>query len=237
MVIRLFNQPYNRLYSILKFSKNTSANMNKCYFRYMEQEDRVDISFAYKVKDTARQFNFSRNPSELLQVLFTRIEANLKKAISKANKKKNIADELAIDIQLFDGAGISVPTTYTCKELFDVKKPLNMKIYDTVYDTMFNAPWVLSLCLPQCLLVDFTVIPDHFRTQYADEKECIFKWYTGTDINDKGNTVSETHVKWKLVGNEFTYTPTSKDIGMKLKLECTPSKYLHNIYNSIHYAI
>lgn len=218
-----------RLYSILKFSRNTT-NMNKLYFRYMVQEEKVDISFAYKIKESTRQFNFSRKPSEFLQTLFLRIEANIKKAINKASKKKNTDYETAIDIQLIDSAGNPVPMIYTCKELFDIKEPLNFKIHGTIYETVFNAPWVLSISLPQCLLVGFTVIPDHFQTQYAAREECIYKWYKETDVNDKGSTVSELHVKWEQVGNTFTYTPTAKDVGMKLKLECTPSKYI--LFNS-----
>lgn len=197
--------------------------MNKCYFRYMEQEEKVDISFIFQVKDSARQFNFSRNPSEAVQTLSTRIEANIKKAISKTMKKKNAANEIEIGLKLYDTTG-PIPDTYTCKELFNIKAPINIKIYDTVYEAVFNAPWVLNISLPQSLLVGFTVIPENFQTLYAVQDECIYTWYKGLDVNDKGKTVSEIHIKWELVGNGFTYTPTPQDVGMKLKLECIPSE-------------
>lgn len=223
MITRFCNWSH-RLYSVLKISKTTTHNMDKCYFRYVEQEEKVDITFLFKVKDSARQFNFSRNPSESVQTLLTRIETNIRKAINKAHKKKkNAVDDIEIEIKLYDTDN-PVPDAYTCKEIFNLKGPLNIKIYDTVYEAVFNAPWILNISLPQCILVGFMVYPDHFQTHYADKKECICKWYKGSDVNDKGNTVSDIHIKWELVGNGFTYTPTTQDVGMKLKLECTPSE-------------
>lgn len=214
-----------RFYSVLKISNKATTNMDKCYFRYMEPEEKVDISLFFKVKDSPRQFNFSRKPSESILTLFSRIETNIKKAINKAEKKKkNAVDDTKLEIKLFESAN-PVSETYTCEEIFKLKGPLSVKIFDTVYAVVLNPPWVINIALPQCILVGFTICPDHLQTQYAEINKCAYKWYKGSDINDKGKTVSEIHIKWESVGNEFAYTPTAQDVGFKLKLECTPSKW------------
>lgn len=203
-------------------------NLDKFYFRYVKQEDKVDISFLFKIKESVRQFNLSRKPTETVQVLFTRIEANIKKVINKANKKSKSADVTDLNIQLYN-IGNPVSIDCTCKELFSLEGQVQLKIYDKVYEAVFNAPWILSITLPQCILAGFPVYPEHFQTQYADKTKCSYNWYNGLTDNDKGNKIGEDHIKWNLVGKGFTYTPKGEDVGMKLKLECVPCEYILKI--------
>lgn len=210
-----------RLYSTVRLSSRT-MNTNRCYFRYVQQEDKVDISFLLDIKGTVRQFNFSRNPSESIQVLLHRIKTNILKVVNKANKKKKSEESEDIPLKLYSNNNEIINENSTCKELFTWNSPVKLKMLDKEYEVVFNSPWVLNLSLPQSILAGFPVYPEHFETQYAKQQKCLFHWYTGQDKNDQGNKISEMHIKWNLNCENYFYIPTVKDIGMKLKLECIP---------------
>ncbi|CAG5021619.1 unnamed protein product [Parnassius apollo] len=200
-------------------------NLDKCYFRYIKSEEKVDISFLLKINDTARQFNFSRQPTESLQTLFNRIEANVQKVISKKKGRSGKAAEndSKIKVAMFDDTNNEeISVKYSCIDLFKLNRPLKLEIYNQVYETVFNAPWILNINLPKCLLVGFPVYPENFETLYTIKDKSIFKWFKGSPVNDKGNELSNIHVQWILVGNNFSYVPTVEDVGLKLKLECIP---------------
>ncbi|XP_075992185.1 2',5'-phosphodiesterase 12 [Anticarsia gemmatalis] len=212
----------NRFFSTV-ISKSSAMNMNRCYFRYVQQEDKIDISFLLDIKGSARQFNFSRNPSESLQILLGRIKTNIQKVINKANKKKkNSENDEDIQIQFCDADNKVIDEHSTCKELFQYSGPVKLKMLNNEYEVVFNSPWVLTMNLPQSILAGFPVYPENFETQYTKFDKCLFKWYTSITTNSQGRELNDSHLKWNLTGNTYSYTPSTEDIGMKLKLECTP---------------
>lgn len=93
---------------------------------------------------------------------------------------------------------------------------------DNFYEVVFNSPWVLSVNLPQSILAGFPVYPINFETQYAKREKCTFNWYKGLPLNEKGNSVSEQHIQWEFASNNYIYTPSTQEVGMKLKFECIP---------------
>ncbi|XP_045511481.1 2',5'-phosphodiesterase 12 [Colias croceus] len=216
-----FNQCIRFVHSLLSLSKTKTMNINKCYFRHIEHEDKVDIAFLFNVKNTLRQFNLSRKSSEGVQSLCTRIGTNVQKVVNKKVKKKAQSEESNIPVQILDEKQNAVPDMYTCIQLFQLG-PLKIKISDQFYDLVFNAPWVINFNLPKCILVGFPVYPENLETKYADKSISIFNWYRAKDVNENGNPIMENHINWEFVANTFYYTPTLKDIGMKLKLECIP---------------
>lgn len=200
-------------------------NTNKCYFRYIEPEEKVDITFLFDIKGSVRQFNFSRKPSESLQVLLTRMKTNIQKVIDKGNKKKKVSQDTGdFHIQFYDSKNVLINESFTCNDLFTMKGPIKLKMSDSFYEVVFNSPWVLSMNLPQSILAGFPVHPENFETQYAKQNKCTFNWYKGLPLNEKGNALSEQHIQWELTGNKFIYTPNTQDVGMKLKFECIPGK-------------
>lgn len=217
------------LSTVTSISKTRTMNTNKCFIRYVEEENRIDISFFLNIKKTSRQFNFSRNPSENLQTLFARMATNIQKVMNKSNKKKCVNNHSEIEIKMYDIRNESIPNTYTCKELFNIPGPIKIIINEDIYEAVFNAPWVTNVNLPHSILAGFPAYPEYFKSMFTDNKKSTFKWYKGSIINDKGGVTSDLHVKWQLVAENFTYTPDILDIGMKLKLECIPGKYLQNI--------
>lgn len=218
-----------RFYSV-NISKAKVMNSEKCYFRFIQKEETVDITFLMKIKDSHRQFNFSRKPSENLQNLFARIGTNVQKAIKKAYKKKAPEQSSEMEIKLVNvHEGINDQSS--CIDLFHIKEPVHLKIGDQVFRAVFNAPWVVSLNLPQSILAGFPVYPEHFTVQYAEKEKSQFNWYKGLAKNDKGNEISEFHIQWELVGEKYSYTPTAQDIGNKLKIECIPGKVLFHLFS------
>lgn len=200
---------------------------NKCYFRYTQKEEKVDITFLLDIKGSARQFNFSRKPTETLQVLLNRMKTNIQKVIDKGNKKKKVSKEDgegALQLELYDSNGVLINENSTCNNLFNMKGPIKLKMSDSFYEVVFNSPWVVSMNLPQSILAGFPVQPQNLETQYAEQDKCTFNWYKGLPLNEKGQSVSEKQIQWKLTGNKFIYTPDTQDVGMKLKLECIPGK-------------
>ncbi|KAM3959054.1 2',5'-phosphodiesterase 12 [Aphomia sociella] len=210
------------LNTLLTLSKRKNMNLEKCYFRYLEAEDKVDITFLLKVKETVRQFNFSRKPTENLETLLTRIGNNIQKVVNKGNKNKLGIVRNDAKPQFYDNKNNPISEQSTCMDLFSLQGPIKLNIYDHVYEAVFNVPWVVSINLPQSILAGFPVYPENFVALYADNQYNLYTWYKGLSVNEKGNDVSELHIKWDVVGNEYIYTPTAQDIGMKLKLECTP---------------
>ncbi|XP_063838831.1 2',5'-phosphodiesterase 12 isoform X1 [Ostrinia nubilalis] len=210
-----------RRFSSLNISKTKAMNSEKCYFRYIQKEETVDITFLYKIKDSVRQFNFSRKPTETLQNVFVRIATNIQKAIKKADKKKAKEGLNDIEIKLVNVHN-DISEQSSCLDLFNTKEPIHLKFGDQMFRAVFNAPWVVNINLPQSILMGFPVYPDHLALQYASKETSLFKWYTGFDKNEKGNEMSPFHIKWELVGESYTYTPTAQDVGKKLKIECIP---------------
>ncbi|XP_013133622.1 PREDICTED: 2',5'-phosphodiesterase 12 [Papilio polytes] len=222
MILR-FSLITQKLSTAVKISKTSAMNASKCYFRYVEAEEKIDVSFLLKIKDAVRQFNFRRQPTENIQILCNRIEANVQKVISKKRKKneKSSVDD-KIKIALLDVNNKEMSDKYSCKDLFEMEGPIKVQICEQFYEAVFNAPWIINISLPKSLLVGFPVYPEYFQTLYTMKDKSNFNWYAGKPVNDQGNVISDVHINWIPVGNSYSYVPTSVDVGMKLKLECTP---------------
>ncbi|KAJ0181775.1 hypothetical protein K1T71_002497 [Dendrolimus kikuchii] len=91
-----------------------------------------------------------------------------------------------------------------------------------MYEAVLNAPWVVNISLPESILVGFPVYPEQFKTQNTTNNGNIFNWFRGLTINEKGNEISDMHIKWELVSTSFVYIPSIQDIGQKLKIVCIP---------------
>ncbi|CAK1549831.1 unnamed protein product [Leptosia nina] len=197
-------------------------NVNKCYFRHIPDEDKIDISFLLQIKESIRQFNLSRKSSEHIESLCARIGTNVQKVVNKKSKKKDGKEDITVVVKIFDDKNNLLPEKYTCLELFQLEGPLKVKINDHIYDIVFNSPWIVNFNLPRSILVGFPVYPENLETCYSDKKLSVFNWYRGLVVNDKGNIIIDNHIDWKFIKSSFYYTPISDDIKMKLKLECIP---------------
>ncbi|XP_034824735.1 2',5'-phosphodiesterase 12 [Maniola hyperantus] len=221
-MLHKFYKSFRSLHALVNISKNHKMNQNKCYFRYIKNEDIINISFLHKVKDTLRQFNLNRKSSENLQTLCIRIAANVQKICNKKSKKKSTDSESDIVVTICDNKLNPISEDSTCLNLFNYKKPLVLKISEHLYDIELNAPWVISFNLPKAIIIGFPVYPENLNTLYTDQQLSIFNWYKGKVYNDKGKEISDSHIQWQFIVKSFYYTPTTDDIGFKLKCEFIP---------------
>lgn len=199
--------------------------MDKCYFRHIQDEERIEVSFFLKIKESVRQFNLSRKPDESVSALLTRIGTNVQKVLNKGTKKNKIQNVSEVTVALYNVNDEHISVNHTCKDLFNLEQNMKLKINDNIYEAVFNAPWVVNIALPESILVGFPVYPEHFKTLNTIDNKNVFNWYSALASNEKGNEIADVHIKWQLVGTGFVYIPSIHDIGRKLKIECIPGKH------------
>ncbi|XP_039765003.1 2',5'-phosphodiesterase 12-like isoform X2 [Pararge aegeria] len=221
-MLQKFYKSFRSLHALVSISKNHKMNQDKCYFRYIENEDKINICFLYNVKDTVRQFNFSRNSSETLKTLCVRMATNVQKVCNKKSKKKGANSDPEIVVKIYDKKLNPISEDSPCSALFSYPNPLVLKISECLYEIVLNAPWVISFNLPKAIIVGFPVYPENLNTLYTDQQLSIFKWYQGKSYKENGKEISDKHIQWQFIVNSFYYTPTTDDIAFKLKCECIP---------------
>ncbi|VVC92956.1 unnamed protein product [Leptidea sinapis] len=196
--------------------------MEKCYFRYIQKDDKIDISFLFKVKDTVRQFNLSRKPTESLELLCSRIGTNVQKFKSKKSKKRGLVEDQNVKVMIYDNNNTPIPEKLSCMELFNTNTSIRLDIADQHYEAIFNAPWIVNYELPKSILMGFPVFPENFEAHYTDKNLSLFNWYRGKAIDENGKAINDLQIKWEFITNVFYYTPMTQDVGLKLKLEIIP---------------
>ncbi|XP_052747253.1 2',5'-phosphodiesterase 12 [Bicyclus anynana] len=220
-MLHKFYKSFRSLHALVNISKNHKMNHDKCYFRYIEAEDKINICFLFNIKDSVRQFNLTRNTSETIQTLCTRIAINVNKVNNKKSKKGAEGDHNIV-VQICDDKLNPITDDSTCSTLFSSQDPLVLKISERLYNIILNAPWIISFNLPKAITAGFPVYPENLNTLYTDQHLSTFNWYKGNAYNDKGKEISIAHIQWQFIVNSFCYTPTNNDIGLKLKCECIP---------------
>lgn len=91
---QIFQNPLFKLNSrFINFeNKNKVLKMNEAYFKHLEEDQKIAISFRFvhdiDAKRIDRIFNFVRDLSENVDVGLNRIKNNLEKEFTKKNKKK-----------------------------------------------------------------------------------------------------------------------------------------------------
>jgi hypothetical protein len=71
------------------YNKNIILKMNEVYFRHSADDAKVLISFRYLNKNIDRNFNFSRDEKEVVDVALNRIKCNLENQVKRKNNKKS----------------------------------------------------------------------------------------------------------------------------------------------------
>lgn len=104
-----------------------------------------------------------------------------------------------------------VPANCLCADLpFWVGDEMHLRIGSVRYDIVLNGPCVDEMTLPTIIIVGFPISPFNFRTSYTNVDDCDFLWYRKRQSN------------FELIDKGYSYTPSSEDIGCKLKLICIP---------------
>ncbi|XP_046999179.1 2',5'-phosphodiesterase 12-like isoform X2 [Schistocerca americana] len=98
-----------------------------------------------------------------------------------------------------------------CMDLpFWVGDEMHLRIGSVRYNIVLNGPCVDEIILPRVIIVGFPISPFTFKTSYTNVGDCEFLWYR----KKQGD--------FELIGNGYSYTPTTEDVGCILKLICIP---------------
>ncbi|XP_069691663.1 2',5'-phosphodiesterase 12 isoform X1 [Periplaneta americana] len=205
--------------------QQTTSKMQNAYIRYLDGAEQFQVSFQFKNESLGvdRQFNFSRQLSEKVNDFLARVTANIERSVNKKKKKKKVAsgEETAdnkIHVNLLRGEEI-VPGDLICKDVLFVSG-LSLKILESKFSVVLNAPWVSLITLPSSIMAGFPAYPTKLEVLFAVITECNFCWYKNTSTTP-GKNIPEN---WVEVGSGYYYTPSISDIGCHLKLVCAPQK-------------
>ncbi|XP_063242237.1 2',5'-phosphodiesterase 12 isoform X3 [Bacillus rossius redtenbacheri] len=205
-----------------------SGKMQNVYFRHTDGADHFEVTFHFKdeLKGINRAFNFCRQVSEGIDVFLARVGANLERALNKKKKKKKgtieESEAVEVKVQLLEN-GKPISRDISCKDVLLNNSNFTLDVLGTSYSIVVNAPWVVSLALPNSIMAGFPVYPSKFRVMFAETRGCGFQWFK----NDKGKDTKKVNIEgesWLEVGTGYFYTPLARDIGHKLKVICTPKK-------------
>nr|XP_054752609.1 2',5'-phosphodiesterase 12-like [Lytechinus pictus] len=205
--------------------------MGRAYVRCVEGEEHMNISFSYRNK----QSSLNRPINEALEKSLTRIQSTLKKHLDKEMKKRKkmkLDDSASSVLMNVDELDISLVSNENDPIDVDVlnesawRDGAVLSVGDIQYEVCRNFPTIQRLHLPSFVLVGCPVFP-RITSEFTKGEECSYTWFRQVnkqlgdkDMNDA--TDNGENPNWLEVGQHKTYTPTSLDVGSKLKLLCTP---------------
>lgn len=196
--------------------------MSNVIVRCLPSEDSMTISFIHDGK----QRNMQRAKQETLDKSLKRISLSCMQNINKKSKKEKRAekgDQEVLPVSLWLN-NEEVNDALTNEEAW--KDGAILRLGDRQLSVEVNPPSVVSLSLPGHIMAGFPIFPV-VELQFANIKNCLFKWYRS--INPDDNSASASPVKsseclWEKVGCDFFYKPLLSDLGCYLKLVCTPGQ-------------
>ncbi|XP_062842782.1 2',5'-phosphodiesterase 12 [Trichomycterus rosablanca] len=190
--------------------------MERAVVRCVLGESKLTISFSL----AGSYRHMLREQSEQLGKVLARIANSTIKAQSKAKKsKKNKSENTNSDVAepqvklYFNGDTVAEDTVN--REAW--RDGSVLQVGDIEYKVEVNPPTFLTAQLPVSLLSGFPVCP-RLKVEFGDLKHSQFQWYKerahDAHTGDEGC--------WAEAGTERVFIPSNADVGLKLKLKCTP---------------
>lgn len=214
------------------------------YFHLLDESDKFKVTFMYTNEsiNISRQFNFERSISETVDIFLSRVNKNLDKVVMNKLKKKRKKfgsdgeeDSVEVNAELvISGESTTIPNSATCKDVFFSNEyysgNLILKLVglEVDYVVAINSPWIDSISLPSSIMAGFPVYTNSFESRFTDKNLSKFVWMKSNckelpvDKDVLQNSKEDTICVWSVVSKGFIYIPTVDDIGLKLKLHCTP---------------
>ena len=184
----------------------------------------------------SRQFNMARSNDETMDGFMHRLRENLKKVVSKKNKKakkkpgdvSNAIEEPILPICFVKNSSeIEVQNCDKAKDFLG-QEGLQVKILSEVFDIVVDPPMVLALKLPETILAGFFVYPFKIELSFAEQKDCVFSWYVSepdfepSDANDSLKAESYKTATWNYRQKGFFFNVSNEDVNRYIKLEILP---------------
>ncbi|KAG9260202.1 2',5'-phosphodiesterase 12 [Astyanax mexicanus] len=213
-----------------------SERMERAVVRCVPCDPKLTISFTLN----GSQKHMLRDQTEELGKVLARISNGIIKSKSKGKRSKiSKSSEAAAEnlpdpvVRLFFN-GDSVSEDSINSEAWQDGAVLH--VGENKYRIERNPPSFTTAELPASVLSGFPVCP-RLEIEFGHLKDCKFTWYKerspnahaqqqeqhpteSTKSSELGG--SELNTCWLEAGSERVYTPSNLDIGLKLKLKCTP---------------
>ena len=225
-------------------SETSVDAMERAVVRCVPSEPKLSLSFA--LADGSHK-NMQRDQSEPLGRALSRIATNALKGHAKAAAAKKIRKNRANASSGVACAGPGPEPAAACEPVVKLyyreeavaEDVLNvdawqdgavLQIGDVKYKVERNPPTFTELQLPRYIMAGFPVCPK-LGVEFGDPTGSLFRWYKETKPRaaepegggPSSSSSSSLSPGWTETGvDERVYTPSNADIGLRLKLHCTP---------------
>lgn len=203
------------------------AEQKIVWVRCVENEIKLSATFSHRMTKFGefeeevvgeRIFNLNRVVSEPVSETLTRLQFNIWKHSSLASRKKKklatsaeegrtLAAKFVL-VNLLDSNGQKVEDATTNYNGW--MQGGILQINNASYFIERNAPSVTYLDLPSSIISGFPLLP-YLTTEFSEPSESEFSWFRVESADTK-----------IAVGHDYLYTPSSEDIGHRLKLVVLP---------------
>ncbi|KAM5148877.1 2',5'-phosphodiesterase 12 [Mantella aurantiaca] len=189
----------------LRLSDRAGA-MDRAVVRVVPSEPKLSISL--NLFGVQRQLQ--RDQTEPLGKALARISASA----TKSKKRKEQVP--GPPVRLFY-RGQPVPDGLPNSEAW--QDGAELLVEQKAYRVERNPPMCHELELPRHVMAGFPLCP-RFRMEFADPDHSLFVWYKQAAAGD--STDGQADPEWQEAGRQRVFFPEVGDIGMRLKLRCTP---------------
>ncbi|XP_039479143.1 2',5'-phosphodiesterase 12 [Drosophila santomea] len=205
-----------RVALLSRFCGTFAGKMEKVYFRNASDSKELDIVFRFVNANLKidREFNFRRQMNEPIDAILARIQSNIQSRLAKSCKKLKTKPPAEINVKLLNSSYDGKLSELTFGDLLaqDVSN-VKLQVLDTVYDLVFNPPWISALKLPSCILAGFVTYPTNVQIQFGERQFSKAVW---------SKAKRPTDVDWAVCGEGFQYLVAPEDVGYHLKFVVTP---------------
>lgn len=225
-----------------KIKYNIMCEPKTAYFHLIDGSDKFKVTFWYinESINVNRQFNFERSISETIDIFLTRVTKNLDKVVMNKLKKKRKkvgsdgdGGSVEVNVELISGENNKISSSAVCKDVFfsnEYSENLILKMAGVDYLVAINSPWIETISLPTSIMAEFPVYAVCFESRFTDKTLSKFVWMSSCSNKlsvDRPEGLSkeckaDENGQWSVVGEGFVYIPKVTEIGLNLKLLCTP---------------
>ncbi|KAK1161560.1 hypothetical protein AOXY_G19142 [Acipenser oxyrinchus oxyrinchus] len=197
------------------------GRMERAVVRCVPSKSKLTITF---ILDGSHK-QMLRDQSEQLGKALARIANNAVKGHAKAKKsKKNKRDQSSVSepvVRLYFKDDVVAEDALNSAAWQDGAV---LHVGDTKYKVEWNPPTFTDVELPASLLAGFPVCPK-LEIEFGYLKDCTFQWFK--EIRPNAEKEGEGENSWVEVCHDRVFIPSNVDIGLKLKLKCTPGNNNH----------
>lgn len=203
-------------------SSAAAAAMERAVVRCVPSEPKLSLSFA--LSDGSHK-NMQRDQSEPVGRALNRIATHALKGHAKKNRKNRAQSgapgpEAEVAPSSSSSSSEPIVRLYYREEAVadDVlnadawRDGAVLQIGDVKYQVERNPPTCTELQVPRYVMAGFPVCPK-LRLEFGDAVHSVFRWYREAE---PGGAWTDTGVSERL------YTPGAADVGLRLKVRCTP---------------